>query len=92
MRKPDFTAREREMIERFKADLPKILAGQDPFVPSVDAFIGQPFPDKIECSVDGCTDAACLKGMCQPHYNKQWRREDLAKQAREMASVRIEPK
>lgn len=36
-----------------------------------------PKPKNRRCSLDWCDRKHCAKGLCAPHYNQQWRGEEL---------------
>lgn len=67
MHKPNLLPHERELVEEFKAALPLILAGEDPFT-------GKDSPDvhyeTRKCAVDGCEWYRYQADLCFEHYEK----------------------
>ena len=62
MHKPTFNAQERAMIDRFKADLPSIIAGRDSYRPASVDF------ETRRCSKPGCNWFQFQAGLCHTHH------------------------
>lgn len=87
MRRPTFTPRERAMIDRFRKDLPKIIAGRDPYRPGImqgGPANGVQFEDRI-CAIEGCSFYVFHHPFCHAHWREHRAAERAAKAKKQSA-------
>lgn len=88
MHRPTFTPAERAMIDRFRRELPEIIAGRDPHKPGITNGkhrLGDiEFETRI-CAQDGCNFYVFHDPYCNRHWTEHRAAERAAKAQKQSA-------